>query len=191
MNSQPCWWEIPVLKEGITAWGMIIPQSSLISSQTVWPVPSAACNTRLSFSSPALSEDVSKEGSQEGTELPPALPVAEALGNTSTRFVASPGDFSLLCCSSALRHSLFIVCPSNPGTVKARPINSALLGFMSCAWPARCYDSWDEIRLQVNLFHIARNIFRALWSWAWGLDWGNGRGEGKGGMRGISILHLW
>lgn len=92
-----------------------------------------------------------REGQREGVEFPPALPVAEAHGNTSRRFVASTGDFSLLCCTSLLRHSLFIVCPSNPGTVKAWSIKLALLWFMSCAWLTECYDSWDEIRLQVSL----------------------------------------
>lgn len=63
----------------------------------------------------------------QGAELLQALSIAEAHGNTSRRFVASFGDFSLLYCSSLLRHSLFIVCPSNPGTVKAWSIKLALL----------------------------------------------------------------
>lgn len=144
MNSQPCWWEILVLEEGITAWGKIILQSPPRQ-----PDLSLELHTTPGWATPALFPR--PKVWDHGRE--PSSPSTEAHGNTSTRFVASPGDFSLLSCTSALRPSLFIVCPSNPGTVKALPINSALLGFMSCAWLTRCYDSWDEIRLQVNLLH--------------------------------------
>lgn len=97
MNSQPCWWEIPFLGEGITVWGKIIPQSPLTSSQTIWPVPSAAHNTRLSSYTHPLPLPCLKVHPKRdhGRELS-FSPSSACSRNTSTRFVASLGDFSLL-----------------------------------------------------------------------------------------------